>query len=171
MRILLVEDDQRTAEFIIKGLKQAAYVVEHCADGLQGYKMATEQMFDAAILDIMLPGMDGLSILRKLRARESQLPVIILSAKKEVDERVNGLQAGADDYLVKPFSFSELLARVQTICRRHQPEISSRYLKNCRSVYRHSEPPRDSKWTAPRSAAQGICTAGVSGSQQRAYRL
>lgn len=128
MRILLIEDDQRTAEFITKGLKQAGYVIEHANRGDDGYQRAVSETFDAAVLDVMLPGMDGLSLVSKLRSRQNNLPVIMLSARKEVDDRIFGLQAGADDYLVKPFAFSELLARIQTITRRNQPDINSRYI-------------------------------------------
>ena len=128
MKILLVEDDTRTAEFIIKGLKQAGYIIDHSNDGNDGYKKAKNEHFDAIVLDVMLPGMDGLTLVSKLRSKSIAVPVIILSAKKEVDDRIFGLQAGADDYLVKPFSFSELLARIQTITRRNQPDIHSRYI-------------------------------------------
>lgn len=128
MRILLVEDDQRTAEFIITGLKQLGYLVEHHANGKDGYSQARYENYDAIILDIMLPEMDGLTIIQKLRANNINTPTIFLSAKKEVDERIHGLQAGADDYLTKPFAFSELLARLQTITRRQQPDINSRYI-------------------------------------------
>ena len=128
MRILLVEDDQRTAEFIITGLKQAGYLVEHHSNGKDGYSQALYESYDAIILDIMLPAMDGLTIINKLRANNISTPTIFLSAKKEVDDRIHGLQAGADDYLVKPFAFSELLARLQTITRRQSPDINSRYI-------------------------------------------
>ncbi len=129
MRILLIEDDKRTSEFVSKGLKQAGYIVDHSDRGDDGYKKATSETYDAAILDVMLPGMDGLSLINKLRSREINLPVIMLSAKKEVDDRIHGLQAGADDYMVKPFAFSELLARIQTITRRNQPDVNSRYIR------------------------------------------
>ena len=129
MRILLVEDDQRTAEFIIAGLKQAGYLVEHHNNGKTGYSQALYESYDAIILDIMLPEMDGLTTISKLRANNITTPTIFLSAKKEVDDRIHGLQAGADDYLVKPFAFSELLARLQTITRRHSPDINSRYIE------------------------------------------
>jgi two-component system, OmpR family, response regulator len=129
MRLLLVEDDQRTADFIISGLKQAGYQIDHVSDGHKAYFQACEEVYDAAVMDVMLPGMDGLTIIQKLRAREISLPIIVLSARKEVDERIKGLEAGADDYLVKPFAFSELLARLQTITRRTQGEGASRYLR------------------------------------------
>ncbi len=121
MRILLIEDDLSIASFIMKGLKQEGYSVVHAGDGISGFDMASEGSFELAIVDIMLPGMDGYSIIEKLRNRHNQLPIIIVSARRTVDERVKGLMSGADDYLVKPFAFSELAARVQAILRRRQP--------------------------------------------------
>ena len=118
MTVLMVEDDARTAEFVTKGLRQAGYQVQHVADGLTGLTMACSTPFDAAIIDIMLPKLDGLTLIQHMRERGVRTPVIVLSAKRSVDDRVAGLQAGGDDYLVKPFSFSELLARVQALIRR-----------------------------------------------------
>ena len=118
MRLLFVEDDSRMVSFVGKGLKEAGYVVVHAADGPSGLRWAIEASFDAAIVDIMLPGMDGLALIEELRRRRIRLPVIIVSAKRSVDERVQGLQAGGDDYLTKPFAFSELLARIQALIRR-----------------------------------------------------
>lgn len=118
MRLLLIEDDLNIAAFIAKGLKEAGFVVEHTGDGKTGLRMALDSSYDAAVIDIMLPGLDGLAIIETLRQRRIKLPVIILSAKRSVDERVEGLQAGGDDYLTKPFAFSELLARVQALIRR-----------------------------------------------------
>ena len=118
MRLLFVEDDSRMVSFVGKGLKEAGYVVEHAADGASGLQLALHESFDAAIVDIMLPGMDGLALIEELRRKRISLPVIIVSAKRSVDERVRGLQAGGDDYLTKPFSFSELLARVHALIRR-----------------------------------------------------
>ena len=118
MRILVVEDDAKIASFVVKGLKQSGFAVDRCADGEEGHLFASTTAYDAAILDIMLPKLDGLSLLRKLRKEGIRIPVIILSAKASVDDRVKGLQAGGDDYLTKPFAFSELLARVQALIRR-----------------------------------------------------
>ena len=118
MRILLVEDDDRTAAFVAKGLRQAGFVVERAADGPSGLQKARIGPFDVAIVDIMLPGLDGLTLVQRLRREGLMIPVLVLSAKRTVDDRVRGLQAGADDYLVKPFAFSELLARVQALIRR-----------------------------------------------------
>ncbi len=118
MRILIVEDDTGTASFIVKGLKQAGFVVEHAPDGEDGLHRALTESYDTIVVDIMLPKLDGLSLIDELRRRKLATPVIILSAKRSVDDRVKGLQAGGDDYLVKPFAFSELLARIQALIRR-----------------------------------------------------
>ncbi len=118
MRILVVEDDPKISSFIIKGLKQAGFAVNHAADGEDGLDLALCEPCDAAIIDIMLPKLDGLSLIEKLRRQKITTPVIILSAKRSVDDRVKGLQTGSDDYLTKPFAFSELLARVQALIRR-----------------------------------------------------
>jgi two-component system OmpR family response regulator len=118
MRILLIEDDKVIASFIVKGLKEAGFVVDHAADGEDGLHLALTEVYDAAIVDIMLPKVDGLTVVAEMRRQGRQTPLIILSAKRSVDDRVKGLQAGSDDYLVKPFAFSELLARVQALIRR-----------------------------------------------------
>jgi heavy metal response regulator len=118
MRILLIEDDMKLASFILKGFKEAGFAVDHCADGEDGLHMASNEPYDAAIVDIMLPKLDGFSLIDELRRRKKNTPVIILSAKRSVEDRIKGLQTGSDDYLVKPFSFAELLARVQALIRR-----------------------------------------------------
>ena len=118
MRVLVVEDDKKIAAFVVKGLKQSGFAADHAADGEEGLLMATSVNYDAAVVDIMLPGLDGLGLVQKIRAKGSHVPVLILSAKSSVDDRVKGLQAGGDDYLTKPFAFSELLARVQALIRR-----------------------------------------------------
>ena len=118
MRVLLVEDDPTIAQFVEKGLREAGYAVDHAADGVSGLECALAEPYDAAIVDVMLPRMDGLATIDALRARGVRLPVLILSAKRSVDDRVRGLQAGGDDYLTKPFAFAELLARVQALIRR-----------------------------------------------------
>jgi len=118
MRILVVEDDSKIATFVVKGLKQSGYAVDHCADGEEALVVAETTPYDAAIVDLMLPRLDGLSLIQRLRAKKLRTPVLILSAKTSVDDRVKGLQAGGDDYLTKPFAFSELLARVQALIRR-----------------------------------------------------
>ncbi len=118
MRLLLIEDDLKLAGFISKGLKEAGFVIEHANDGNSGLQMALNATYDAALIDIMLPSVDGLTIIEQLRQQKIRLPVIILSAKRSIDERVEGLYAGGDDYLTKPFAFSELLARIQALIRR-----------------------------------------------------
>jgi len=118
MRLLIVEDDLKIAEFIQKGLKASGFAVDHAATGPLGLEMAFEESYDTLVVDIMLPKLDGISLIKKVRDANINTPVIILSARDRVDDRVNGLQAGADDYLTKPFAFSELLARVQALIRR-----------------------------------------------------
>ncbi|MFZ0611138.1 MAG: response regulator transcription factor [Desulfobacterales bacterium] len=118
MRILVVEDDKKIASFVAKGLKEAGYAVDVAQDGPDGLDLGLSGVYDAAVVDIMLPGLDGLTLIERLRTRKNNTPVIILSAKRSVDDRIKGLQAGGDDYLTKPFSFSELLARIQALIRR-----------------------------------------------------
>lgn len=118
MRILVVEDDKKIASFVVKGLTQSGFAVDHASDGEKGLKRALAVQYDAAIVDIMLPQLDGLSMIARLREKKILTPVIVLSAKRSVDDRVRGLQHGGDDYLTKPFSFVELLARVQALIRR-----------------------------------------------------
>jgi len=118
MRVLVVEDDDKIASFVVRGLKQAGYAVDHAPDGEAGLAMAECTDYDAAVVDIMLPKLDGLSLVKRLRAARSPIPVLFLSARTSVDDRVKGLQSGGDDYMTKPFAFSELLARVQALIRR-----------------------------------------------------
>jgi len=118
MRILIVEDDKQTALFIAKGLKQESFAVDIAPDGEQGLNLAITEPYDAAVIDIMLPKLDGLSLIDTMRRNNTDIPVIVLSAKSSIDDRVKGLQAGGDDYLVKPFAFSELIARIQALIRR-----------------------------------------------------
>ena len=118
MRILVIEDDSKIASFVVNGLKQSGYAVDHCADGEEALVRAETIAYDAAVVDLMLPKLDGLSLIQRLRAKGVRMPVLILSAKATVDDRVRGLQAGGDDYLTKPFAFSELLARIQALIRR-----------------------------------------------------
>ena len=117
-RILLVEDDSDTADFILKGLRQDGFTVEHVADGRDGLFMGSSSDFDVMIMDRMLPGMDGLSIVKGLRAAGIETPILILSALSHLDDKVKGLRAGGDDYLTKPFGYSELLARLEVLLRR-----------------------------------------------------
>jgi two-component system OmpR family response regulator len=118
MRLLLVEDDKKIALFIKAGLKEAGFAVDHVIDGEDGLHLAVTEPYDVAVIDIMLPTLDGLTIIKEMREAGINTPVLILSAKRSVDERVEGLKAGGDDYLTKPFAFSELLARVQALIRR-----------------------------------------------------
>jgi two-component system OmpR family response regulator len=118
MRVLLIEDDDRTADYIRKGLAECGYVADRTRDGIEGLHYATGGQYDALIVDRMLPGLDGLSVVRALREAEITVPVLILSALAHVDERVTGLRAGGDDYLTKPFAFSELQARLEALLRR-----------------------------------------------------
>ncbi len=117
-RVLVVEDDVDTADYVAKGLREAGFTVEHVADGRDGLYMASSSAFDAIVMDRMLPGMDGLSVVRALRAAGVETPILILSALGQLDERVMGLRAGGDDYLTKPFGFSELHARIENLLRR-----------------------------------------------------
>jgi DNA-binding response OmpR family regulator len=118
MKVLLVEDDRKIASFVKKGLKEQGLIVDYCADGDEGYYLATTQAYDVIVLDIMLPGRDGLSILRGLREEKITASVILLTARSALQERVEGLNLGADDYLSKPFYMEELLARIHAVTRR-----------------------------------------------------
>jgi DNA-binding response OmpR family regulator len=118
MRALVVEDDSTIAGFVSRGLREAGFAVDTVHDGDAGYAHAIREPYDVAIVDVMLPGRDGLDLVEALRARGITVPVLFLSARRTVDDRVRGLQAGGDDYLVKPFAFAELLARVQALVRR-----------------------------------------------------
>ncbi len=129
MRILIVEDDKKIASFIKKGLKESGFVVDCAYNGEEGLDMALVEPYDAAIIDIMLPKMDGLSVIEELRNQEITIPVLILSAKRSVDDRVRGLQTGGDDYLTKPFAFSELLARIMALIRRSSNAVEPTHLE------------------------------------------
>jgi two-component system, OmpR family, response regulator len=118
MRVLLVEDDEKIADFVSKGLGQSGFAVDRVVSAEEAFPLATGEEYDAAVVDIMLPGEDGLSFIERIRSKGVQTPILILSARRSVDDRVRGLQTGGDDYLVKPFSFTELLARLQALIRR-----------------------------------------------------
>lgn len=118
MRVLMVEDDATIADFVAKGLTEAGYAVDVARDGERGVDLAIGGTYDVAIVDLMLPRLDGVALIDRIRARGIRLPVLILSARRSVDDRVKGLQAGGDDYLIKPFAFAELLARLQALIRR-----------------------------------------------------
>lgn len=118
MRILVVEDDNKIGGFLIKGLREAGYTVDLAEDGEKGLDLLTTTPYDAAVVDLMLPKLDGLSMIETIRGQGQTTPILILSAKRSIDDRIKGLQQGGDDYLVKPFSFAELLARIQALIRR-----------------------------------------------------
>ncbi|MFE8070155.1 response regulator transcription factor [Marinobacteraceae bacterium S3BR75-40.1] len=118
MRVLVIEDDQEVANYLIKGLRESDFVVDHAPDGKEGMMLANSEEYDVMIIDRMLPSMDGLNIIKTVRATGNQTPVLILSALGDVDARVEGLRGGGDDYLTKPFSFTELLARLEALARR-----------------------------------------------------
>ena len=122
MRVLVVEDDKKLAAYVVKGLKEAGFAVDCAENGEDGLNLALKTSYDAAVIDVMLPNLNGLSIIERLRAEEILTPVLILSAKRSVDDRIRGLQTGGDDYLTKPFSFAELLARIQALIRRANHE-------------------------------------------------
>ncbi len=125
MRVLVIEDDQETASFLKRALKEQGHVAEYAADGQLGLELARANAYDVLIVDRMLPKCDGLTVIGALRAEEIQTPALILSALGEVDDRVKGLRAGGDDYLTKPYAFSELLARIEALARRKSPEEGS----------------------------------------------
>ena len=122
MRILLVEDEEGHAQFITDGLRQAGHNVDHAKDGMDGLFLATEEKYDVMIIDRMIPKLDGLTIIQTLRNNGNKTPVLILSSLSKVEERIKGLKAGGDDYLVKPFEFGELIARIEALARRSSPE-------------------------------------------------
>ncbi|MBI5056818.1 MAG: response regulator transcription factor [Nitrospirae bacterium] len=125
MRLLIVEDEKKLAGILKKGLEENGFVVELCFDGEEGLFMAETYSYDAILLDIMLPKMDGLTVLKKIRAKQVAVPVLMITARGEVDDRIKGLNTGADDYIAKPFDFSELLARLKAVIRRSRSKPSS----------------------------------------------
>jgi two-component system OmpR family response regulator len=129
MRILLIEDDREAAAYLTKALREAGHVPDHAADGDTGAAMAADGIYDVLVVDRMLPKRDGLSLIEELRARGDHTPALILSALGQVDDRVAGLRAGGDDYLAKPYAFSELLARVEALARRRKPEAADTVYK------------------------------------------
>ena len=129
MKLLVIEDDRDAAAYLAKGLNESGHTVDHALDGNSGLEMALAGQYDALIVDRMLPKRDGLSIIKTLREANITTPALVLSALGEVDDRVQGLTAGGDDYLVKPFAFSELLARLQALARRVHPEQQRTFLK------------------------------------------
>ena len=122
MNVLLVEDEAKIASFVSMGLREQGFVVDHCANGNEGYERACDRTYDVLLLDIMVPGQDGLAILKDLRQRGQTVPIILLTARNELDDRITGLNLGADDYLAKPFFVEELVARIHAVVRRSQGE-------------------------------------------------
>ncbi len=122
MNVLLVEDEAKIASFVSMGLREQGFVVDHCANGNEGYERACDRTYDVLLLDIMVPGKDGLAILKDLRQRGQTVPIILLTARNELDDRITGLNLGADDYLAKPFFVEELVARIHAVVRRSQGE-------------------------------------------------
>ena len=129
MQILIIEDDIQTAQFIQKGLQESGFITDHAADGEAGLQQAINNQYDALVIDRMLPKLDGLSIIEQLRGQGFNVPILILSALGDVNQRVEGLKAGGDDYLIKPYAFSELLARLQSLLRRNQPNQEVNHLQ------------------------------------------
>lgn len=125
MRILVIEDESKIGDYLKKGLEEAGYTINLCRNGLDGYHCAISEYFDLIILDVMLPDMNGWQILEKIRLNNSNIPVMFLTAKDSLEDKINGLESGADDYLVKPFAFAELLARVKTLLRRGTKQLQS----------------------------------------------
>lgn len=125
MKVLIIEDEHKIANSIKKGLEQESYAVDVAYGGIEGYDLASTEDYDVIVLDLMLPGMDGITINKKLRAENIHTPILILTAKGQIEEKVDGLNAGADDYLVKPFAFAELLARIKALARRPKKTLST----------------------------------------------
>ncbi|MDP3301803.1 MAG: response regulator transcription factor [Sulfuricurvum sp.] len=123
LRVLLVEDDKKISDYLAQGLKESGYIVDPCLDGEDGFYFLSTYTYDLVILDLMLPKMDGFTLIQKIRDIDLKVPILILSAKRSVSDRIKGLQLGGDDYLTKPFSFGELLARVQALLRRSTTNI------------------------------------------------
>jgi two-component system OmpR family response regulator len=129
MRILVIEDDKKAAAYVVKGLAESGHTADHAADGEDGFAMAMHGDYDVLVVDRMLPKLDGLTLVARLRADGLRTPILFLSALGEVDDRVKGLRAGGDDYLVKPYAFSELLARIEALARRNNPNDVETRLK------------------------------------------
>lgn len=125
MRVLIAEDEEKVASFLVRGLSEAGYAVDHAADGDEAAWLAENHSYDAMILDVMMPGRDGITLVRQLRRKGIRAPVILLTARTRVEDRVQGLDAGADDYLPKPFSMIELLARLRAVLRRQRPDLGN----------------------------------------------
>jgi two-component system OmpR family response regulator len=159
MRILIIEDDREAASYLVKAFREAGYVADHAADGLDGYAMAEAGDYDVLVVDRMLPKLDGLSLIRSLREQKVETPVLILSALGQVDDRVKGLRAGGDDYLPKPYAFSELLARVEVLSRRRASAPSAEPTSTGSAISNSTACPTGS----PAPARRSCCSRGSSG--------
>ena len=162
MRILVVEDDLEAQRYLVQGLKESGHVVDDAADGDIGLSLALSRPYDVAIIDRMLPKMDGLGVVAEMREHGNATPVLFLSALSEVDDRVKGLKAGGDDYLTKPYAFVELLARIDALMRRRSPVTVKTRLAGGRSGAGSSHPRRQAQRPGDRSAAARIPPAGIS---------
>ena len=154
MRILLIEDDQRTADYVVRGFVESGHRCEVLANGQDGLYQATREAYDVLVVDRMLPGLDGLSLVRALRAANVTTPVLFLTSVAGVDDRVEGLDAGGDDYLVKPFAFSELLARVNALSRRPAAQVA-------RTARTPNSPFTDGAAPAPNHPSNAAIQTGV----------
>ncbi len=172
MRILIIEDDREAASYLVKAFREAGHVADHAADGLDGYAMAESGAYDVLVVDRMLPKLDGLSLIRSLREQKVETPVLILSALGQVDDRVKGLRAGGDDYLPKPYAFSELLARVEVLARRRASAAGSEptVYRVARSRARPPVAPRDPLGSGDRAPAAGIPAARIPHEERRPGR-
>ena len=167
MRILIVEDDRALREMLVRRLQREGYAVDASGDGIEGLEYALSAAYDAILLDIMLPGMDGLSVLSALRARDYAGGILLLTARDAVADRVRGLDAGADDYLIKPFSCDELSARLRALLRKHTPSRSP-VLREGGIGTGHRDACRPSQRQAGGADRQGVCVAGIHASKRRA---
>lgn len=167
MKLLVVEDESKTGEYLRQGLTEAGFVVDLVANGLDGQHLALNEAYDLIILDVMLPDLDGWRILQTIRAADNPVPVLFLTARDSVADRVRGLELGADDYLVKPFAFSELLARVRTLLRRGTCTASDGPHSGGRSGAGFGQAPGVAGRAPHHADQQGVCAAGVARSPAR----
>ncbi len=171
MHVVLIEDDEKIGSFVTRGLKQEGHVVSWSRSGDEGLGLARDAASDLAIVDLMLPGKDGLSIIRALREKKSAIPIIVLSARADVDDRVRGLEAGADDYITKPFSFAELLARVNALRRRASPRVEQPRLEFGDLTLDSDRTEGPALGAVDRSAGQGVHAARVLDAQSGSCAL